>query len=89
MSGQRRVSAALVPEKELPVPIEWEARVLQDALKITQISSVLFPLFRFWSFPEIFPFFLLLCSIKYLWFFFSDEDMIENVVLTSKRLTEF
>ena len=55
LSGQRFVSAALVPEKERAVPLEWEARMLQAALKIIQISSVLLPLFRFWSLPAIFP----------------------------------
>jgi hypothetical protein len=41
--------------EELPVPLEWEARILQGELKIIQILSVLLPLLRVWSLSEIFP----------------------------------
>jgi hypothetical protein len=52
---QRSVSAAIVPKKVFPVLLEWEVRVLQDALKIIQISSVVLTLFYFWDLPALFP----------------------------------
>jgi len=77
MSVQCCVSAALVPEKEFAVPLEWEAHMLQAALNIIQISSVLLPLFRFWSLLAIFRKFSYCFVPQNIYVLFSEEDMIE------------
>ena len=77
MSVQRCVSAALVPEKEFSVSLEWEARMLQAALNIIEISSVLPPLFRFWSLLAIFRKIPCCYVPQNIYVSFSEEDMIE------------